>query len=181
MISVMSIRAAILFSLVAIVVVANQTFFANSRNKIDTVPSPSPIATSRVIPSASVTMKPIYVAPKASIAPTPQPSIVPMVSCGLDKNTRYITMTKTECDKVQAEENNRIRNSYNSNYTVPSFAPWPSLIPFPSIEPYKPSQEYQDSIAKSMQALKEASEAKPSPFVFPSPKCNPVGDGFNCF
>ena len=146
----------------------------------------------------------VYVPAKAVTQPNPSPTPL-VVSCGLNNNTVYVTMPKSECDTKQAQEvssNPRLCHVYYSYFqytrsysglsdsecanlqkeagsvSPPANATF-SIAPFASIEPYKPSQEYQDSLNKNMQEINK--DWKPSPFVAPSPKCNPVGDGFNCF
>ena len=179
-------QGAIVTACLSVFLLATQIFAPDGMvqgEKIATSPTPSPTLQTGstyteeeyLIPEDE---EPIYITPKTTQI-TPAPSVSNLVSCGLNNNSTYVSMTKPECDKLQSEENERIRNSYNTYYVAPSFAPWSSLAPFPSIEPYKPSQEYLDEQKRLMDSMSE--EWKPTQFVAPSPKCNPVGDGFNCF
>lgn len=141
--------------------------------------SPAPSYEPSPEPSIVPSVKPKYIAPKTVAKPSPAPSTVPMVSCGLNNNSTYVTMTKSECDQKQAEENERARNSTTNSTYISPFKPFPSLAPNPSMAPYVPSQEYQNAQNNFNNSV-NASYA-PSQFVPPSPKCNPIGDGFNCF
>ena len=118
---------------------------------------------------------------KKKSTPTPQPtqSTTPQVQntfapCTVEYphagySKTYNGMSPEDCKYWQGEAKK------STGYTFPAF----SIAPYPSIAPYQPSQEYQNSLNQNTQNIN--SSYAPSPFVAPSPKCNPVGDGFNCF
>jgi hypothetical protein len=126
------------------------------------------------------------------------------VDCGLNGNSVYTLMLKTECDKKHAESNranpyppctiNYPALGYSKTYddltpsdcsyykqkaidgSKPLALPTFKVAPIPTIEPYQYSQEYLDALNKFNQVV--STPFQPSQFVAPTPKCYATWDEY---
>lgn len=81
------------------------------------------------------------------------------VDCGLNNNTTYNLILKTECDRLHAEENARVTNELRRDisptlYTFPSYAPIPSHQATPT-PVATDNTEYYELVKKHQEACQK--------------------------